>query len=142
MLSPSVLPQGCGQNRCAAQQRGALLIEALIVILIFSFGLLAIAGLQAKATQVAVSAEDSNRAAMLANDLASQMWAQRSAVLPDAEVTAWQDRVSSPTSGGLPNGAGSVDVTGSVARITITWKAPTASASSQSNKYTTDVVIN
>lgn len=142
MLSRSAFPHGRRPSRRVGRERGALLIEALIVILIFSFGLLAIAGLQAKATQVAMSAEDSNRASMLASDLASQMWAQRSTVLAGAVVTAWQNRVSNPASGGLPNGAGSVDVAGGVARITITWKAPTASPTSQPNKYTTDVVIN
>lgn len=142
MLSQPALNSPGHRRRHLASQRGALLIESLIVILIFSFGLLAIAGLQAKATQVALSAEDSNRAAMLANDLASQMWAQRSVTLDDAVLEAWQERVGSPTSGGLPNGSGAVDVTGSVARITITWKAPTAAVGSQSNKYSTDVVIN
>lgn len=123
-------------------QAGAMLIEALVVILIFSFGLLAVVGLQAKATQVAVSAEDSNRAALLANELASQMWAERTVNLSADQISAWQDRVASPTEGGLPNGEGEVTVDGDVARISITWKAPSATADSQANAYSTDVFVN
>ena len=128
--------------RHPARQRGALLIEALVVILIFSFGLLAIVGLQARATQVAVGSEDANRAALLANEIASSMWAQRSVDLDDATLEAWQDKVASPADGGLPNGEGDVTVEDSVARITVSWKHPGAADDSPDNVYTTDVVIN
>ena len=80
-------------------QGGALLVEALIVILMFSFGLLAIVGLQAKATQVALAAEDANRAALLAGEMSATMWAQRSVTVDDDKLEAWQDKAASPTDG-------------------------------------------
>ena len=133
------------QARRQAQRRaqgGALLVEALIVILMFSFGLLAIVGLQAKATQVALAAEDANRAALLAGEMSATMWAQRSVTVDDDKLEAWQDKVASPTDGGLPNGVGEVSVEGDLATITITWKHPAAAESEPSAVYTTNVLIN
>jgi type IV pilus assembly protein PilV len=50
------------------------LIEALVSILIFSFGVLGLIGLQASAINFSVDAEDRNRAALFANEIASSMW--------------------------------------------------------------------
>ena len=139
---PALNPPALVQARRRQAQRGALLVEALIVILIFSFGLLAVVGLQAKATQVAVGAEDANRAALLASEIAAEMWAQRSVTVGDDKLEAWQDKVASPTDGGLPNGEGNVSVQGDLATVTITWKHPAATESEPSAVYTTNVLIN
>jgi type IV pilus assembly protein PilV len=96
----------------------------LVVLVLFSFGLIGVVGLQAKAVQNSVSAEDFNRAAMLANEMASAMWTNQSVILPPATVATWNTAVGDPTGRGLPNGAGTVTVTGSVATITVTWRAP------------------
>ncbi len=122
------------------QQAGVSLIEVLIVIVLFSFGLLGMVGLQARAVQVSVSAEDSNRAALLANEMASAMWMTGNVTLPAADVTAWRARVAATTGTGLPNGDGSVVVTGTVARITVTWRAPSEPATA-SHRYVTEVVL-
>lgn len=50
------------------KQSGVLLIEVMIAVLIFSFGLLGLAGLQATATQSSVNAEERIRASLLASD--------------------------------------------------------------------------
>ena len=107
-----------------SSQRGVSMIEVLVVIVLFSFGLIGMVGLQAKAVQASVSAEDSTRAALLANEMASAMWAANSVTLPSADLTAWDARVADAASRGLPNGAGAVTVTGGVATITVTWRAP------------------
>jgi type IV pilus assembly protein PilV len=119
---------------------GVSLIEVLIVIVLFSFGLLGMVGLQARAVQVSVSAEDSNRAALLANEMASAMWMTGNVNLPAGDVTAWRTRVAATTGAGLPNGDGSVVVTGPVARITVTWRAPDEPATA-SHRYVTEVVL-
>ena len=116
------------------------MIEVLIVLVLFSFGLLGMVGLQARATQSSVSAEDNNRAALLASELAAQMWASNTVSLPAAAVTAWNTRVADATDVGLPNGVGTVALTGNVARITITWRPPHLNAG-DTRRYVTEVLI-
>ena len=79
-------------------QRGVSMIEVLVVIVLFSFGLIGMVGLQAKAVQASVSAEDSTRAALLANEIASAMWAANTVTLPTGDITAWNTRVADATS--------------------------------------------
>jgi len=124
----------------ARHQQGALLIEALVVILIFSFALMGLVGLQAKAAQLASSAEDTNRAALLANDIAARMWANRSTTLAAATITDWQARVADQAASGLPSGAGTVVVDGNgLAEIEITWQP---NASENARRYVTHVTVN
>ena len=130
---------GRGSSEACAQ-RGFSMIEVLIVLVLFSFGLLGMVGLQARATQSSVSAEDNNRAALLASELAAQMWASNTVSLPPATVTAWNTRVADATDVGLPNGAGTVAVTANVARITITWRPP-HQAAGDTRRYVTEVLI-
>jgi type IV pilus assembly protein PilV len=127
-------------KRHARRQHGISLLEVLIAILIFSIGLLGLIGLQARAFQYSVSAEDSNRAALLANEIGSVMWNNNSVVVPAAALTAWQDRVADPTIDGLPNGVGEVTLAGNVADITITWRATSAAVGAE-NRYVTQVVV-
>ena len=123
-----------------SQARGLSMIEVLVVIVLFSVGLLGMAGLQARATQTSVGAEDSNRAALLANDLAALMWASNTANLPTTTVAEWNARVADATAQGLPNGVGTVALAGNVARITITWRPP-HQAAGDLRRYATEVVI-
>ncbi len=58
----------------ARRQRGVMLIEALIAILIFSIGILGIIGLQASAVQQSTDAKNRAEAAYLADQLIGQMW--------------------------------------------------------------------
>jgi type IV pilus assembly protein PilV len=125
---------------------GFTLIEILVALLIFSFGLLGFVGLQARAIQHSVSAEDSNRAALLANEMGSTILLSSqsgAASAPDADVTAWKARVSTPASGGLPNGEGTVTGTGNTLTVTITWQPPSAAsgAANSVNRYFTQVVV-
>ena len=56
------------------RQRGFMLIEALIALLIFSIGILGIIGLQASAVKQSTDARYRSEAAQLADQLISQMW--------------------------------------------------------------------
>lgn len=126
-------------------QRGMTLIEVLVAILIFSFGLVGLVALQARALQYSTSAEDRNRAALLANELTSQMTVSQTVSLPASAVEAWQARVADAPNGGVPSGIGTVDVdpTTGLARITIQWQSPNAAsgAASSPNQYVTQFKV-
>lgn len=57
-----------------SRQSGSLLLEALIAILIFSMGILAIVGMQAAAVRQAGDAKFRSDANLLVNQLIGQMW--------------------------------------------------------------------
>jgi type IV pilus assembly protein PilV len=126
----------------ARRARGMSMIEVLVAIVLISFGILGLVSLQARAVQFSVSAEDSQRAALLASEAATSMWAANSVSLPASAAEAWADRVADPAVAGLPNATGTivVDAGGDIARITVQWRANHA-ASGQENRYVTDVVI-
>lgn len=126
-------------------QSGMTLIEVLVSILIFSFGILGMVGLLARATQFSVDAEDRNRASLLANELAAAMWTAGSVNLPEAIQAAWVKRVSDPQAGGLVGGQGTVTpdpVAGGV-RIDVSWTHPGRNPQDPAsrNRFTTTVVI-
>ena len=62
------------QTRLAHQQSGVILLEALLAILIFSLGILALVGLQAAAVKQSADAKYRTEAALLANEVIGQMW--------------------------------------------------------------------
>ena len=127
-----------------SRQSGATLIEVLVAILIFSFGLLGLIGLQSRAMQFSGSSEDRNRAAALAAEAAAQLYTLRGAPMPTAQKSAWLAKVQSPANGGLPNvQVPATDITTlpsvggmPVYEIAIVWQAPNSPISN----YTTQVV--
>lgn len=127
------------------QEAGVALLEVLVSVLLFSLGILGLIGLQARAISLSGDADDRNRAALLANEVASLMWIRNSVVVPAAELTAWEDRVGSLPDGGLPNGIGEVEVdaasAGKAADIKITWRGTTRKESEQRSQLTTRVVL-
>lgn len=62
------------------RQRGMMLIEALIALLIFSIGILGIIGLQASAVQQSTDAKNRAEAAYLADQLMGRMWVDNRSV--------------------------------------------------------------
>lgn len=121
------------------RQAGVALLEVLVSVLLFSLGLLGLIGLQARAISLSSDAEDRNRASLLANEVVAMMWLNKSLTVPPATLAAWQERVASPTTGGLPAGNGSVEMDGATAaKVTIKWRAPSNDADSQ---LTTRVVL-
>ncbi|HEY8975915.1 MAG TPA: prepilin-type N-terminal cleavage/methylation domain-containing protein [Burkholderiaceae bacterium] len=124
--------------------RGFTLIEVLIAILVFSFGLLGAAAMQAVAVQAATQNGNRSRAALLANEMVSTLWATQSSTPAPADLAAWTSKIATPSASGLPNGSGTVTACTGVANcavITVTWKAPSAKTAAASNRYTTTVVI-
>ena len=128
-------------------QAGMTLIEVLVSILIFSFGLIGLIGLQAKALQFSSGAEDTSRAALLANEIVASITTTTAAGMPVAisasAAAAWSARASDPTNGGLPNGTVVVAASGNTASITITWR-PTHAASGADNsvnRFVTQMVL-
>ena len=137
------------KNRCAPSRRqsGVSLIEVLVAILIFSFGIVGLIGLQARALQYSTSAEDTSRAALLANDLGTQMVVSRTVdpagLVPAGAYASWQARVADVANNGLPNGAGTAVFNGSTATITITWQPQSnaGAAFNSTNRFVTHVTI-
>lgn len=128
------------QGYMSKTQKGALLIEAMIALLIFSFGLLGLVGLRAVAIQNSNNAEERIRASMLANDMVSIIWV-KGKINPASEVATWKAFVEDPVKSGLPNPTANFEVNGEVATITITWKAPSKKTADNTNQYVTNVAI-
>jgi type IV pilus assembly protein PilV len=130
------------------KERGAVLLEAFIAILLFSMGMLALAGVQAAAIKNAADAKYRTEAAYLANQIIAQMWAESPANLPayihnpttaatcqfggaasaNANVIAWLGDPSTPgtVAGSLP-GAGTARSqiaigANNVVTVTICWQ--------------------
>lgn len=110
-------------------QRGIALMEALVGLLIFSFGVLGLIGLQANMSKAQSSAKFRAEAASLAEDLFGRMQSEHlsrwslyggsACASAYARCTDWRRRVSS-----LPNGEATVTVnavTGAV-QVSISWQ--------------------
>jgi type IV pilus assembly protein PilV len=123
--------------------RGVTLIEALVALLVLSFGVLGVVGLQGRALQYAVDAEDRNRAALLADDLVGLMWLNRTVSLPTATVSAWTARVQNAATSGLPQASTTVSAPDALGVVTITvrWRPPSRKAASGDLSYTTKVTV-
>lgn len=121
---------------------GMVLLEALISILIFAFGVLGLVGMQAVATQNSVSAQDRAVASILANDMVAQMWLKKSSTITEAaispDIATWKLKVENSI---LSNATGSVTDVNGVATITVTWKAPSKSSAENVNRYETIVDV-
>jgi type IV pilus assembly protein PilV len=76
----------------AARQAGVMLLEALIALLIFSLGILAIVGMQATAIQDLGEAKYRSDAAFLANQVVADMWGNS----PQLNTYVWAGGGSAP----------------------------------------------
>ncbi len=136
-------------KRAAAPRRsaslGMTLVEVLVALLVFSFGLVGMAALQARALSYSMSAEDTNRAALLANEMAVQMLTSQTVVISGTRLDAWKARVADPTGSGLPNGSGdvSVDPASGLATITVLWRPPgiASDAPNAQSRYVTQFKV-
>jgi type IV pilus assembly protein PilV len=61
-------------TRISTSQRGVMLIEALLAILIFSIGILAIVGMQSVAVKDVTQSKHRSEASFLVNELMAQIW--------------------------------------------------------------------
>lgn len=130
------------------QQEGAILLEGLIAILLFSMGILAIVGLQATAIKTVADSQYRLQASFLANRLVAQMWANTANIssfeVPGgADADAWLQEVNSLLPGTDKNDP-SVKITGNATAgyevtVSLNWQAPGESAP---HNYTTMAYIN
>lgn len=127
-------------NKTINKQTGALLIEVLISILIFSFGLLGLVGLQAVSSQNSVNSQDRTTAANLVNELVADMWLKNSSTPSkvSGEITAWQTRV---TASQLPSATGTATLSAGVTKIKIQWRPTSKKTGESDSKYETTVSI-
>jgi type IV pilus assembly protein PilV len=125
------------------RERGVMLIEALIAILIFSIGILAVVGMQGVAIKDVTSAKYRSEAAFLAQELLAQMWTDNGNIgsyafagagAPPAKIQAWVNKVQTT----LPDGANQLPIialsnttppaavapTGATVQITVRWRLP------------------
>ena len=105
-----------------------MLLEVLIAILIFSFGILSIVGLQAVSIKGASEAKYRSDASFLANELIGQMWTERASIDTSyAAPTAWATRVAATLPGGTGTVVVAVDPNVSPqlrATVTVAWTLP------------------
>jgi type IV pilus assembly protein PilV len=104
-------------RRPVRTQDGSILLEVLIAILVFSFGILGIVGLQAVSIKMTNDAKDRVDASLVANQIAATLW-----VVDPADLPSWDGKTDAVP--GLPDGVYAVDVDGSQVAITVNWKQP------------------
>ena len=127
-----------------SRQGGVALIESLVSVLIFSFGVLGLIGLQARAVNYSMDAENRDRAALLANEIASSMWLAGSVTASAGQIAAWQARAADAAHSGFPSGNVTITPTAGTtnsADIVITWRAQTDASTAPSRKFTTRVTL-
>jgi type IV pilus assembly protein PilV len=115
-------------------QGGATLLEALIGILIFSVGILALVGMQALAIKHMSDAKYRSDAAFFANEIIGQMWVNRASLgsyaypgtgAPPAAISGWVTSIQ----GALPGVTAAanlpiITVAGTTVTVTVRWQLP------------------
>jgi type IV pilus assembly protein PilV len=121
-------------------QQGSVVLEALISILIFSIGILAIVGLQAVSIKNVAAAKYRTDASLLANQVIGQMWVsdKSNAALvasfsspAGASYAVWANAVAQglPGVSGVPANAPTIAIdANNNATVTVYWQAPNESA--------------
>jgi type IV pilus assembly protein PilV len=100
-----------------SSQQGVVIIEALIAILIFSFGVLGIVGMQANMVKNTSDSKFRSDAGYIAQQQIGLMWVNP-ATQPADGATA------SSVAGTLPNGVIFVTRAGSQFALAVTWQQP------------------
>jgi len=123
--------------------RGVVMIEVLIALLIFMFGVLGLVGLQASVTRAQTDSKFRADASYLASELQGRLWSDLphlssyngSSCATTLLCAEWQSKVSAS----LPQGTGSVTVNATTgdATITITWTGP----DNQTHSYVTNTTV-
>jgi type IV pilus assembly protein PilV len=131
------------RSRIARAQSGMALLECLMALLIFSVGLLGLLGLEARVMNISVDSENRGRAAMLASEVASQMWLNNTVTPATTDYTALLANAGDQTKGGLPGGVVTVTpvpATTNAADITVAWQE-VSDAPGSGSSLTTRVIL-
>jgi type IV pilus assembly protein PilV len=108
-----------------ASQSGVMLIEALVAILLFTLGIIAVMGLQANSVLQVGQAKYRTDASYLANQIISDMWVDQGNIpnyltAGSTQRAAWDNQVART----LPAGSGTITRAGTVITVTVNWKQP------------------
>lgn len=120
------------ENKLTGSQSGFSLIETMIALAIFAFGILAIAALQVGVTRATSAAQYTTQASLLASQATGTLWGSpTSAALSSyngidtksnnpviASLSTWADSVRQV----LPQGRGQIGINGNQATVTISWQ--------------------
>lgn len=131
-------------NYINTKQRGSVLLEALISILIFSIGILGLVGMQATAVNSTSDAQYRSSAGFLVEQMIGTVWAERlganiatasnvMAAVPNPALACnpcvagnanasqiWANNVAVA----LPNATASVAIAGAMVTVSVTWRPP------------------
>lgn len=125
-------------------QQGVMMIEALVGILIFSFGILAMMGLQAISIKNTVEARYRTEASFIANEIIGTMWTECGGATctlssydttsgTNPKMTAWRTEVADKLPGIVVGGANSptIVVAGNAVTVTVFWRIPGSDATTR-----------
>lgn len=131
-------------HNAPSPQSGFSLIEVMIAMAIFAFGLLALAALQVAAVRATTDSQYITQANLLANEMVGMIWGAPTAMalsayhnldtqasLPSspaivaANASTWRDDVQRQ----LPQGQGQVAVNGTQVTVTVSWQSRTGQRS-------------
>jgi type IV pilus assembly protein PilV len=124
------------------RMRGITLIEVLVAMTIFAFGILGMLGTQARAISYMSDAKYRTDAALLSDALINDIWVDRANIASYAYggsgtaptlVQPWLAEVQSA----LPNGAATITVAGTQVTVTVQWQPPNAAAAHQHTEIAT-----
>ena len=124
LASPKSLP---------ARQAGSYLIEALIAILIFAFGVLGLIGLLGSSIRVTNDARYRTEAANLANGMIADMWTTTTANIATdfgsggPKLTSWTTKVAALLPGGIAPDVAVSDGFNTESKtvvVTVYWQLP------------------
>jgi len=119
-----------------SNQRGSVILEALISMLLFSIGILAIVGLQAVSIKNVAAAKYRTDASLLVNQVIGQMWVSNKANATlvanfsspaGANYATWASAVAQALPGvsGIPANAPTIAIdANNNATVTVFWQAP------------------
>jgi type IV pilus assembly protein PilV len=127
------------------KQKGSMLLEALIAILIFSMGILALMGMQATAINTVSESKYRSDAGFLTNRILGQIWADRANLASyacnpctttgtgNADTRAWATEIQSGALQlpGVTDAANQPTITlgaSNQVQVQIFWRAPNATA--------------
>lgn len=122
-----------------AKEHGVSLVEVLVAMTIFSFGILGMLGMHARAIASFSDIKYRTDAALLTDSLINDIWVNRSNLSSYAYsgsgtapvIQPWLSQVAAT----LPRGAGTVTVNGSTVQVTVTWQPPNATAAGLTHRH-------
>lgn len=124
-------------------QAGFTLLEGMVAILVFSFGVLALVGLQVTSIQQSSNAKYRSDASLLANQLIGTMWVgnrspaamQASYNTGNAGYNTWLTSVQAALPGSAASAPTVVVAGDGTVTVTMWWKAPNEAAADPMHSY-------